>query len=554
MQSAAESDSSKLDQQPFYRILETHIHSGSSNQPTPSVTASTSTTEPGNISNSNKASTPLEPNFSPILLSSDWSTDSEEYKVIDQLDLTASVETLNRHSVTTTASVAKSRDTVSSKITQPTLPPLPASVTHLLSGTPSNISSSTPATATSHSVAASAANSSDITNSKILASTPPLPSSLQPISSPSQVFTMKQQIQHPGSLHSGQQQSQRGLPGRQQLQQRRIQFSGHQLPAQLDLINTQVVIAAAGDITAAAVTISAMPVTSVTASSNLMQPTSEIVTERSVVSKKVQSKNSYEEPDEIYEFNADSSIFTNFSIQQQHYGMERSDYGSNASRLGFREQKQKQQLHQMHQSAVKQTNTNQHVNGSVPQLNQRMGVPAPGFAPHPPGSATASASELQSAQHPNTLAQPQQQQQHTTKHSAHLAQSTPAQDEIREELKSRTAIHQEDANLAHRTMTEGSEKVELLSPPVAAVSPVPVAARGVSSLQQLQLEDDDTCVLPPDAGRCFEYVPRWFYNSQTGKCEQFSYGSCGGNSNNFLERHACEAKCAQGTMFVCCKK
>uniref|UniRef100_A0A0R3RPJ5 BPTI/Kunitz inhibitor domain-containing protein n=1 Tax=Elaeophora elaphi TaxID=1147741 RepID=A0A0R3RPJ5_9BILA len=68
----------------------------------------------------------------------------------------------------------------------------------------------------------------------------------------------------------------------------------------------------------------------------------------------------------------------------------------------------------------------------------------------------------------------------------------------------------------------------------------------VTSLQQLQAEEDDTCVLPPDAGTCHDYIPRWFYNSQTGKCEQFSYGSCGGNNNNFLDRQACERKCSQG--------
>lgn len=70
--------------------------------------------------------------------------------------------------------------------------------------------------------------------------------------------------------------------------------------------------------------------------------------------------------------------------------------------------------------------------------------------------------------------------------------------------------------------------------------------RGISSLQRLQSEEDDTCVLPPDAGTCRDYIPRWFYNSQTGKCEQFSYGSCGGNSNNFFDRQACEAKCSRG--------
>ncbi|VDO28023.1 unnamed protein product [Haemonchus placei] len=51
------------------------------------------------------------------------------------------------------------------------------------------------------------------------------------------------------------------------------------------------------------------------------------------------------------------------------------------------------------------------------------------------------------------------------------------------------------------------------------------------------------CSLPPDAGPCFEYVPRWFFNAQSGQCEQFSYGSCGGNENNFADRSVCEIKC-----------
>ncbi|CAB3399020.1 unnamed protein product [Caenorhabditis bovis] len=51
------------------------------------------------------------------------------------------------------------------------------------------------------------------------------------------------------------------------------------------------------------------------------------------------------------------------------------------------------------------------------------------------------------------------------------------------------------------------------------------------------------CALPPDAGTCTNYVPRWFFNSQTGQCEQFAFGSCGGNENNFADRNICERKC-----------
>ncbi|CAD6193632.1 unnamed protein product [Caenorhabditis auriculariae] len=51
------------------------------------------------------------------------------------------------------------------------------------------------------------------------------------------------------------------------------------------------------------------------------------------------------------------------------------------------------------------------------------------------------------------------------------------------------------------------------------------------------------CAMPPDAGTCSNYVQRWFFNSQTGQCEQFSFGSCGGNPNNFPDRNICERKC-----------
>ena len=34
-----------------------------------------------------------------------------------------------------------------------------------------------------------------------------------------------------------------------------------------------------------------------------------------------------------------------------------------------------------------------------------------------------------------------------------------------------------------------------------------------------------------------------FYNVETGLCEQFVYGGCDGNANNFATREECEATC-----------
>nr|XP_037275735.1 BPTI/Kunitz domain-containing protein-like [Rhipicephalus microplus] len=53
----------------------------------------------------------------------------------------------------------------------------------------------------------------------------------------------------------------------------------------------------------------------------------------------------------------------------------------------------------------------------------------------------------------------------------------------------------------------------------------------------------EVCTYPADSGHCKAYMPRFFYNTETKKCEQFIYGGCGGNANNFLTFDACEKKC-----------
>ncbi|XP_031561736.1 tissue factor pathway inhibitor 2-like isoform X2 [Actinia tenebrosa] len=54
------------------------------------------------------------------------------------------------------------------------------------------------------------------------------------------------------------------------------------------------------------------------------------------------------------------------------------------------------------------------------------------------------------------------------------------------------------------------------------------------------------CQLPLKPGYCMGYFPRWFYNHKTKKCQQFIYGGCNGNSNNFLSKAACHLTCHAG--------
>ncbi len=46
-----------------------------------------------------------------------------------------------------------------------------------------------------------------------------------------------------------------------------------------------------------------------------------------------------------------------------------------------------------------------------------------------------------------------------------------------------------------------------------------------------------------DPGFCMAYFPRYFHNSTSGECEQFGYGGCQGNKNNFETKEDCKHTC-----------
>jgi Kunitz/Bovine pancreatic trypsin inhibitor domain len=52
--------------------------------------------------------------------------------------------------------------------------------------------------------------------------------------------------------------------------------------------------------------------------------------------------------------------------------------------------------------------------------------------------------------------------------------------------------------------------------------------------------NDIFCFMPPVMGRCRGFFSRWYWDSEAGRCEEFTYGGCGGNENNFTSKEECE--------------
>jgi len=59
--------------------------------------------------------------------------------------------------------------------------------------------------------------------------------------------------------------------------------------------------------------------------------------------------------------------------------------------------------------------------------------------------------------------------------------------------------------------------------------------------------ESDACTQPISSGRCYAAFPMFAFNKETGKCQGFIYGGCGGNGNRFGSMDACQSQCTNTT-------
>ncbi|XP_049527435.1 BPTI/Kunitz domain-containing protein-like [Dermacentor silvarum] len=60
-----------------------------------------------------------------------------------------------------------------------------------------------------------------------------------------------------------------------------------------------------------------------------------------------------------------------------------------------------------------------------------------------------------------------------------------------------------------------------------------------------ELRPRPICYLPKKRGACSSRFPRYFYNATSETCEQFFYSGCKGNANNFREIEECLRICSK---------
>lgn len=65
----------------------------------------------------------------------------------------------------------------------------------------------------------------------------------------------------------------------------------------------------------------------------------------------------------------------------------------------------------------------------------------------------------------------------------------------------------------------------------------------LAATSTIAVELPERCKLPSSQGPCRAAMPRWYFNKDTKNCEQFVFGGCMPNENNFFTESECENAC-----------
>nr|CAB3262577.1 uncharacterized protein LOC100180559 [Phallusia mammillata] len=76
-------------------------------------------------------------------------------------------------------------------------------------------------------------------------------------------------------------------------------------------------------------------------------------------------------------------------------------------------------------------------------------------------------------------------------------------------------------------------------PDIVEVDPLPV-----------ETDNNPACSMPKDIGPCRASFDAFYFDTESGQCQHFIYGGCGGNANNFKSAVECANACAPSTIVV----
>ena len=54
----------------------------------------------------------------------------------------------------------------------------------------------------------------------------------------------------------------------------------------------------------------------------------------------------------------------------------------------------------------------------------------------------------------------------------------------------------------------------------------------------------EMCMQPREVGPCTEYVEKYYFNTLLGQCENFYFGGCNPDDNNFDSLYDCQSTCS----------